>query len=81
MSKPVFSLYGRKYCHLCEDMLAALETLRGEFSFEVTVVDVDTDPVLEERYDELVPVLTLGDAEICHYFLDVAKVREVLAGL
>jgi hypothetical protein len=61
-------------------MLAALEPLRGEHGFSVTVVDIDDCPEKLDRYDELVPVLTLGDAEICHYFLDVAKVREVLAG-
>ena len=61
-------------------MLAALETLRGEFVFAVTVVDVDTDPALEARYDELVPVLAdEGGVELCHYFLDVPKVREYLA--
>ena len=60
-------------------MLAALEELRGEFSFEVAVVDVDADPALEQKYDELVPVLELDGQELCHYFLDTAKVREVLA--
>jgi thioredoxin reductase (NADPH) len=72
------TLYGRSYCHLCEDMLAALEAMRSEFRFTVEVLDVDADPVLEARYDELVPVLTVGDRELCHYFLDVAAVREYL---
>ena len=73
------TLFSRTYCHLCDDMLAALETLRGEFVFEVVVVDVDADPALEAKYDELVPVLTGSDgAELCHYFLDTAKVREYL---
>lgn len=74
------TLYSRTYCHLCDDMFAALEVLRGEFVFEVAVVDVDADPVLEMKYDELVPVLAAEDgAELCHYFLDVPKVREYLA--
>lgn len=60
-------------------MLAALYAMRGEFVFEVTVVDVDADPVLESKYDEFVPVLAGADGrELCHYFLDVAKVREYL---
>ena len=60
-------------------MLAALETLRGEFVFEVMVVDVDADPALEAKYDELVPVLAGEDGiELCHYFLDMPKVREYL---
>jgi thioredoxin reductase (NADPH) len=78
-------LYSRNYCHLCHDMLAALEALRGEPGmpeFEVEVVDVDADPALEVKYDELVPVLTdVEDRELCHYFLDATKVREYLSDL
>lgn len=74
-----FTLYSRSYCHLCEDMLAALEALRGEFSFEVEVFDVDADPALEAKYDELVPVLAADGQELCHYFLDVEKVRAYLS--
>ena len=73
------TLFGRTYCHLCDDMLAALEPLRGEFAFDVTVVDVDSDPVLEAKYDELVPVLEADGRELCHYFLDTAAVRAYLA--
>ncbi|RTL47714.1 MAG: glutaredoxin family protein [Rhodocyclaceae bacterium] len=73
------TLYSRTYCHLCDDMLAALETLRSEFSFTVAVVDVDADPALEAKYDELVPVLVAEDQELCHYFLDEAAVRAFLA--
>lgn len=80
-SKAEFRLYGRTYCHLCEDMLAALEALRGEHAFSVEVIDVDSDPALEAKYDELVPVLEAEGRELCHYFLDVAKVREYLAGI
>lgn len=75
---PRLTLYSRVYCHLCEDMLAALEVLRGEYSFDVEVLDVDADPELEAKYDELVPVLTANGTELCHYFLDEPKVREYL---
>ena len=64
-------------------MLAALESLRGEPDvphYDIDVVDVDADPVLEAKYDELVPVLLDGEGgELCHYFLDAAKVREYLS--
>lgn len=75
---PRLTLYSRAYCHLCEDMLAVLEALRGEFQFELEVVDVDADPALERKYNELVPVLAAGSDELCHYFLDRPKVREYL---
>jgi glutaredoxin len=79
---PHFTLYSRSYCHLCEDMLAALQAMAPEDqAFEVDVIDVDADPALVERFDELVPVLygRLDEPELCHYFLDAEAVRRYLA--
>ncbi|PZR40296.1 glutaredoxin family protein [Paraburkholderia fungorum] len=73
------TLYGRAWCHLCDDMRAALEPLLVEFGAQVVVIDIDTDPVLEARYNELVPVLVCDGVELCHYHLDAARVRTALA--
>lgn len=73
------TLYSRTYCHLCDDLLTALEPLRSEFAFTVEVLDVDADPALEAKYDELVPVLTADGQELCHYFLDENAVRAYLS--
>lgn len=75
------TLVSRSYCHLCRDMEEALAPLADEFGATVAVVDVDADADLEARYDELVPVLLHDSVELCHYFLDAAKVREYLAGI
>jgi hypothetical protein len=78
---PRFTLYSRSYCHLCEDMLVALQAFmaRQGVAYSVDVVDVDADPDLVARYDELVPVLVDGaGAELCHYFLDEAALRRHL---
>lgn len=75
------TLISRSYCHLCHDMEAALAPLADQFGASVRVVDVDADPALEAKYDELVPVLLHGDIELCHYFLDEGKTREYLAGI
>ncbi|HEX7913369.1 MAG TPA: glutaredoxin family protein [Paraburkholderia sp.] len=73
------TLYGRLWCHLCDDMRAALEPLLAEFGVQVEVIDIDSDPVLEARYNEWVPVLVYGGVELCHYHLDVERVRAALA--
>ncbi|CAB3685854.1 hypothetical protein R8871_02780 [Paraburkholderia graminis C4D1M] len=72
------TLYGRAWCHLCDDMRAALELLLAEFGAQVEVVDVDSDPLLEARYNELVPVLLCDGVELCHYHLDESRVRAAL---
>lgn len=73
------TLYGRNDCHLCDEMLAALDLLRGEFRFAVEVVDVDRDAALEQRFGTLVPVLMHAGTELCHYRLDAGKIRAYLA--
>lgn len=78
-----FLLYSRSYCHLCDDMLQALQEWKDRYAFSVEVIDVDADEALVARYDELVPVL-LGSKnggeplEICHYFLDPEKLQAFL---
>lgn len=78
-----FLLYSRSWCHLCDDMLQALRALVGEI-WRIDVIDVDADPALVERYDELVPVLVgrrpgQEDEQICNYFLNENAVRDFLA--
>lgn len=64
-------------------MLQALLALNTEYSFTIEAVDVDADEALVAQYDELVPVLVARkegkeSAQLCHYFLDEAKVRAFL---
>jgi thiol-disulfide isomerase/thioredoxin len=78
-----FTLYTRSYCHLCDDMLQALQALSGEYAFTVELADVDADEGLLAQFDELVPVLVGCKAgedavRLCNYFLDEPRVREYL---
>ncbi len=80
MSGLHFTLYSRRYCHLCQDMAAALEAARAGRPFEVDVVDVDMAPAaVEARYGELVPVLVHGGREVCHYHFDRLRFEAVIA--
>jgi thioredoxin reductase (NADPH) len=73
------TLYSRRYCHLCDDMFAALNPLASDLGFEIEVVDVDRCPELERRYGEFVPLLAHGDTRICHYLLDNAALTAYLS--
>ena len=64
------TVYGREHCHLCQDMIAALQELQAQLHFSLDVIDVDSDDSLKLRYGERVPVLVAGGEEICHYHLD-----------
>ena len=77
-----FTLYSRSYCHLCDELHAALMALQGEGQqFLVEVIDIDADAALVARFDELVPVLfgALSRPELCHYFLDQQAVHAYVA--
>lgn len=78
-----FILYSRSYCHLCDDMLQALQRLQEKHLFTVEVIDIDTDEALVAQYDELVPVLLArregGEpVPVCHHLLDKTKVEKFL---
>mgnify|MGYP001035848191 CR=1 FL=1 len=72
------TLIVRRECHLCDDMRATLGELLHGRAVRVTELDVDADPVLLARYNEWVPVLKLGEHEICHYFIDAVALEQAL---
>ncbi len=78
-----FILYSRSYCHLCGELLQALQNLLADQHHEINVLDVDADPELLACFDERVPVLFgvkqgMPDQELCHYFLDRESVTAFL---
>ena len=75
-----FIVYSRYGCHLCEDLLQQLTPLQQAHDFNIVQVDVDSSPQLIEQYGSQVPVVTCGDEQICHYFLDQASILRVLTG-
>jgi hypothetical protein len=39
---------------------------------------IDNEPALQDLYGDKVPVLTLNDEIICHYFLDADILRDTI---
>ena len=68
--RPSLTLLVRAYCHLCEEMRAAVAPIAAAAGLELREIDVDSDRALEERWGERVPVLLGGVRELCHYRLD-----------
>ena len=76
---PVLTVYSRRGCHLCEDLLGELEPLVSRRA-RLRVCDVDTDEALRSRYGPRVPVVCAGDEELCHFHLDRRAVLNWLDG-
>jgi hypothetical protein len=68
----VFSAPG---CHLCGPALEAVQNVCGD---EFEVVDITTDPVLEQRYRKLIPVVEVDGIERCRYVVDADELRSFL---
>jgi len=66
---PTLTVYSRRGCHLCEDLLGELEPMLRQRA-RLSVVDIDTDETLRERYGLHIPVVCADDQEICRYHLD-----------
>ncbi|MCC6924166.1 MAG: glutaredoxin family protein [Nitrosomonas sp.] len=74
-------VYGRRECHLCQQMIADLQQQQTRIVFEFGVVDIDVDPVLVARYNDKIPVLIAlpDETEICHHFLNLQALDDYLA--
>jgi thiol-disulfide isomerase/thioredoxin len=79
------TLLSRAWCHLCDEMIAALAPLAAAHGAQISVIDVD-DPAhaaLEALWGDDVPVLFAGEAEprheLCRHRLDPARVAAALA--
>ena len=66
----------RQGCHLCDAMLAEMQAvvLPG-LELTIAIVDIDRDEKLRARYNEQVPLLLLGEQEVCRYFFDADALR------
>ncbi|MEM9056497.1 MAG: glutaredoxin family protein [Pseudomonadota bacterium] len=75
---PDLILYSRAGCHLCDDMLDDVEQACRGTGLTLSVVDIDTDAQLVERYGERVPVLHDGTRELCAVRFDAAALDTLL---
>lgn len=69
-----FTLYHRRGCHLCDDMLDDLEQLCHGRPAAIEVIDIEQDPALEAAYGTEIPVLLADGVELCRHRLDADAV-------
>ncbi|ALG66679.1 glutaredoxin family protein [Beggiatoa leptomitoformis] len=66
----LLTVYTRAGCHLCTDMQRELVVLQQRYPFTIELIDIDNDVTLKQRYNTRVPVLAVGETELCYYFLE-----------
>jgi exonuclease III len=60
-------------------MRDALAPLAARFGWTVEEIDIDADPMLEKRWSDHVPVLLVGDRELCRHRIDATTVKAFLS--
>ena len=54
------TLYAKSECELCDRARAQLEALQTEIPHQLVEVDIESEPTLEARFSERVPVVEVG---------------------
>lgn len=72
------TIYTRAQCHLCEEARVVIAPAAAEFGASVREIDVDSDPVLRERYTNDVPVIFVGPRFFAKYRVDAEQLRRAL---
>ena len=71
-------LYGKPGCCLCDEARDAVASVRATHPFELDEVDVSTDPDLNHRYGERIPVLELDGDELFEFHVDAGELARRL---
>ena len=68
----------RQGCHLCDEAIAQVAAICAETGEAYEVVDVDSDPELQRRYTDQVPVTFVDGAQHDFWRVDPARLKAAL---
>ncbi|MFD2674943.1 glutaredoxin family protein [Gulosibacter bifidus] len=74
----VVDFYERPGCHLCEDALAIVAAECAASGATLQRHDIAADPVLQDLYGELIPVVVINGVQHATWFVDAARLRQAL---
>ena len=72
------TLYTRRGCGLCEEAARELRRLQSNMRFELTEIDVDDDAGLIDRFNDVVPVITVDGEVLAQAPLAPLELEDIL---
>lgn len=78
MSTTRVTLYTRPGCHLCDDARAVVERVCADLGEAYDEVDITTDPDLEDRFGEEIPVTFVDGRQHDFWRVDETRLRTAL---
>jgi glutaredoxin len=76
---PAVTFYTRVGCHLCDVARGVLDEVRREHPFELTTIDIDSDPELQEEHGGDIPVVVIDGGVAFKLRVDAAALRARLS--
>ena len=74
----LITIYGRTGCHLCEDALTVLQSMKIELDFEIKEILIDGNEELERVYGEQIPVTHIDGIHHDYWRVDPIRFRSSL---
>ena len=63
-------IYSRPGCHLCDEAKDVIERVGRRFPFDLSLINIDTDPELQKLYGEQIPVVFINGNKAFKYHVD-----------
>jgi len=69
-------IYTRPGCHLCDEAKVVIDRVRLRFPFAFHIINIETDPDLEETYREQIPVVLINGNKAFKYHVDERELEK-----
>jgi len=66
-------IYSRPGCHLCDEAKEVIDRVGRRVAFTLRVINIETDPELEKKYGEEIPVVFVNGMLAFKYRVDEAE--------
>lgn len=71
-------LLSRRGCHLCDAARRVVRAVCDPDGVTWEEIDIDTDPTLQARYGELVPVVLVDNVQVGYWRINGEAIRAAL---
>ncbi|TMD86311.1 MAG: glutaredoxin family protein [Chloroflexi bacterium] len=75
-SQPRVTFYTKAGCHLCDEARDMLDDIAAQSDFELTEVDIRSNPKLFEEYRYRIPVIIINDDTILEGRIDFSNLAK-----
>ncbi|WP_216831260.1 glutaredoxin family protein [Alkalihalobacterium elongatum] len=78
MGKLKVTFYTKENCSLCDNGLTVLKMVQEDIPFEIEMVDIYKDDELLEKYQVMIPVVSIDGEDIDYGIVSEEKIRKRL---